>query len=864
MNNAITRFLFDQPVGPVRRPDPSLPSIAHDQGARGDTPIRRRFLRLPLDLTSPDRSRKRGTGRLADLSRRPDVLTTAAGNGTAAFAVNGSDRPAGNPDGASPTARLISDRILVQWSANSTAAQRRSALSSIGANLVEVIHSPLMRRLGQGPVEVIRLKAGMPAEQAIRAYTNRAGVELAEVDWVVGTQALSNDLLYANNGSLWGMYSSDSPTVAGGAGTTNLFGSQAEQAWAAGYTGSSAVVVGVIDEGIDYTHPDLYLNIWLNQGEIKGLSFFNELTDSNGDGLITFRDLNNSSNAGFVTDINANGRIDAGDLLSDLRWADGRDTDANGYIDDLVGWDFFYNTNNPYRAAEGDNHGTHVAGTIGAIGGNGLGVVGVNWDVQLMPLKFLGPNGGYTSGAVAAVNYYANMTSVHGSSAQYIGTNNSWGGGGSSSTLQNAIINGGRVGNLFVAAAGNSASNNDSTASYPANYSTASALGWDAVVAVASITNSGALSSFSSYGSSTVDLAAPGSSINSTVSGGGYANYSGTSMATPHVSGALALLAAALPQSTPQQRLQALYAGTAPTSSLTGRTATGGRLDVNRSLQLLSDAIGTPQPTYTLVAADSTVNEGGSLRFNLSTTHVAANTTLVWKLSGTGITTADVEGGTLQGSVTVDANGKAGFSVTLTNDALTEGAETLVASLFADAGSVTALSSATVTVNDTSQAPPVLDPPRVLWGTTGSDVIVGGTNNDQVAGVPATGTKGGSTGKGQIDTLTGGAGADRFLLADSRGTFYNDGSSRSQGATDHALIKDFSVAEGDRLQLRAGTQILFRNVTINTLATTEIFLGNGDSSFNTADELIARLENTALAPGSGVWVVGNQSWISLV
>jgi hypothetical protein len=202
--------------------------------------------------------------------------------------------------------------------------------------------------------------------------------------------------------------------------------------------------------------------------------------------------------------------------------------------------------------------------------------------------------------------------------------------------------------------------------------------------------------------------------------------------------------------------------------------------------------------------------------------------------------------------------------VSLTNDALTEGAETLVASLFADAGSVTALSSASVTVNDTSQAPPVLDPPRVLWGTTGSDVIVGGANNDQLAGVPATGTKGGSMGKGQIDTVTGGTGADLFLLADGRGTFYNDGNSRSQGATDHALIKDFSITEGDRLQLRAGTQILFRNVTINNLATTEIFLGNGDSSFNTADELVARLENTALASGSGVWVGGNQSWISLV
>ena len=153
---------------------------------------------------------------------------------------------------------------------------------------------------------------------------------------------------------------------------------------------------------------------------------------------------------------------------------------------------------------------------------------------------------------------------------------------------------------------------------------------------------------------------------------------------------------------------------------------------------------------------------------------------------------------------------------------------------------------------------------QILWGTTGSDIITGGIGNDRISGVLASGTTASALGRSQIDTLTGGGGADLFLIADSRGTFYNDGNSRSQGTGDYALIKDFKTAEGDRLQLRAGTQVLYRNVTINGIVNTEIFLGNGDNRFNAADELIARLQNTALAPWSGVAVVGSQSWTTYV
>lgn len=827
------------------------------------------------------------------LEDRPPREPGLGGNGTLAILSGRSRSSSASPAPASTAparARLQENRILVQWNPGSSVSQRNAALQDL-RNLArnsggrsEMIQSRLMERLGQGPVEAISLPQGVSVTQALASYRRRGDLAAVEVDWVVGSQVTANDPYYTSGSQLWGMYSSDSPTVAGGSGTTNRFGSQAEQAWADGRTGSSTTVVGVIDEGIDYTHPDLYLNIWLNPGEISALSFHGSLTDVNGDGLITFPDLNHSSNSAFVSDINLNGRIDAGDLLRDSRWSDGRDGDANGYLDDLVGWDFFNNSNDPFRASDGDNHGTHVAGTIGGIGGNGLGVAGMNWSVQMMPLKFLGPTGGYTSGAIAATNYYANMTlshdGDHGGKAQYVGTNNSWGGGGYSSTLYNAILNGARVGNLFVAAAGNAASNNDTTATYPANYSTSSALGWDAVVSVASITSSGALSSFSNYGATSVDLGAPGSGILSTVAGGGYANYSGTSMAAPHVSGALALMAASFPRATPQELLQALDAATASTPSLQGLTRTGGRLDVQAALLLLAASQGQDpgdgggSATYSLSASTNAVNEGAGVSFSLSSTNVPEGTTLVWRLSG--IAAEDVVGGQLQGVVTVGADGSASFTVNLAADQLSEPSpEAVTAGLYSDATSSTPLASAApVTVNDTSQTP-VTTTPLILWGTTANDTLTGSRGGaagaDQITGVTASGTLAANLGRGQIDTVTGGAGADLFLLADARGGFYNDGRSTNSGSGDHLRINDFNPNE-DRLQLLSGQQYLFRNVTIKGTAFSEIYLGNGDSSFNGRDELVARLEGAPLgAAGSqalgretAVLQVGQASWAHFI
>jgi subtilisin family serine protease len=404
----------------------------------------------------------------------------------------------------------------------------------------------------------------------------------------------SNDPGYTG-GTLWGMLGDTGPMK-------NAYGSQANEAWADGDTGSMTSVVGVIDTGIDYTHPDLYLNIWLNQREIP-TTIRARLNDIDTDGLITFRDLNGAANASYVMDYNRNGRIDAGDLLNDRRWENGTDEDGNGYRDDLIGWDFVSNDNDPF---DDNGHGTHVAGTIGAMGGNGIGVAGVNWSIQMVGLKFLSATGsGATTGAINAVNYFTDAAIRATGVEDFIATNNSWGGGGYSAQMNDAIGRAAQKDILFIAAAGNSALNNDVQATYPANYTTTAIAGYEAVVSVASLTNTGGLSSFSNYGATTVDIAAPGSSIYSTLPGGRYGTYSGTSMATPHVTGAVALYAAENPDASAAEIRAALLGSAAATPSLGGMVATGGRLDIG-ALMDTSPTLPTPMDVIAGNAATAT------------------------------------------------------------------------------------------------------------------------------------------------------------------------------------------------------------------------------------------------------------------
>ncbi|MSR26046.1 MAG: hypothetical protein EXS06_03360 [Planctomycetaceae bacterium] len=361
-----------------------------------------------------------------------------------------------------------------------------------------------------------------------------AGVRYVEPDFVITTSATPNDPSYSR---LWGLNNSGQT---GGVADADM---DVAEAWEV-TAGSRSVVVAVIDTGIDYNHPDLAANIWRNPGEIAG---------------------------------------------------DGIDNDRNGYADDVRGWDFANNDADPF---DDEGHGTHVAGTIGAVGNNGVGIVGVSWNVSLIALKFLGADGsGSTSGAIAAINYATRMRQSFG--VNVVATNNSWGGGGFSSALRDAIAAGGSAGVLCVAAAGNESADNDATPSYPANYA------GDAVISVAATDSSNRLATFSNYGVTTVDVAAPGVGIYSTVPGNGYASYSGTSMATPHVTGTVALLAAANPRATAAELRTAILSTTVPLPALAGKVATGGLVNAAAALAAVggggSEPPAQPAPTADVI-----------------------------------------------------------------------------------------------------------------------------------------------------------------------------------------------------------------------------------------------------------------------
>jgi Subtilase family len=289
----------------------------------------------------------------------------------------------------------------------------------------------------------------------------------------------------------------------------------ADAAWNSS-TGSTGVVAAVIDTGIDQSHPDLAANTWVNPGE-----------DCSGC------------------------RTDA------------VDNDANGYVDDWRGWDFVNDDNNPM---DDHGHGTHVAGTIGAVGNNAAGVVGVNWRVRLMAVKFLSASGsGTTADAVSAVLY----ASAKGASV----LNNSWSGDEFSQALGDAIDAADEGNALFVAAAGNEGRDTDAFPAYPSSYTQPN------VLSVAASDASDAPAFFSNYGRDSIDLAAPGVDILSTWTGGSYASSSGTSMAAPHVSGVAALARALFPSAS-DVGLKALLLRTSHSAApLAGMTASGARLD---------------------------------------------------------------------------------------------------------------------------------------------------------------------------------------------------------------------------------------------------------------------------------------------
>jgi subtilisin family serine protease len=673
-----------------------------------------------------------------------------------------------NPN-ASPLAPHRPGEVLVQFDDSMGLAFRGQALAQVGGAVAD----RLLDRGGVGELTRVTLGKGVTVEHAIEILSRMNGVRFAEPDYILGIEAVSNDTAVAG-GQTWGLY--------GDVGSpANAYGSQATEAWAAGFTGGTKVAVGMIDSGVDYTHPDLYQNIWLNQREIP-TAIRAGLKDVDSDGLITFRDLNNTANASYVSDRNANARIDAGDLLNDARWEDGADEDGNGYADDLIGWDFVNNDNDPM---DDHGHGTHVSGTIAATGGNGAGVAGVAWSAQVVALKFLDAAGsGYGSNSVKAIDYFTNQAKAA-AGVDFAATNNSWGGGGASQATLDAITRGAQQQVLFVAAAGNGGAdqvgdNNDAVANYPSNYSTLATAGYEAVIGVAAITNTGALASYSNYGDTTVDLGAPGSGIYSTTRGGGYGYMSGTSMATPHVTGAIALYSAAAPAASAAKIRTDLLGSTIHTASLDGKVASDGRLDVQA---FLARSGASPAPSPGGVSVTGTA--GADLITPTATApgqaYPGASADTLAGLAGNdtldGGAGADrMEGGPANDTYYVDnvgdqvieteADGGGGVDIVRSTVSFTLGANVERLALLGT-GAISGVGN---------------EVGNYLVGNAGANQLSGLGGGDYLRGYDGADTLNGGAG---ADRLQGGPGADRFVLA------------RGQAAGD--IIDDFGA--DDVLQL---------------------------------------------------------------
>lgn len=357
--------------------------------------------------------------------------------------------------------------------------------------------------------QLVQLPDNVSTGEGLEQYSNFAGIESAQPNYIYRVALAPNDFWFGNGG-MYGMQKISAPA-----------------AWET-TTGDSNIVVAVIDTGIRYTHEDLAPNMWQNPGEID---------------------------------------------------ANGVDDDGNGYVDDYYGYDFNNNNGNPIDEY---GHGTHCAGTIGAVGNNTMGVVGVNWNVRIMSLKIHNAQGVATSADVIEAFNYARMMKNRGVNIRV--TNNSYGGCSEScgydQATKDAIDAAGQAGILNVFAAGNNNSNNETTPFYPSSYNSPS------ILAVAASDANDNRAGFSNYGALGVDLAAPGHQIVSTFknSDSNYAYANGTSMAAPHVAGAAALLLAANPNLSVASLKATLMNTVNVLPQLNGVVKTGGRLNLAQAI----------------------------------------------------------------------------------------------------------------------------------------------------------------------------------------------------------------------------------------------------------------------------------------
>jgi subtilisin family serine protease len=493
-----------------------------------------------------------------------------------------------------------------------------------------------------------------------------------------------------------------------------------------------------------------------------------------------------------------------------------------------------------------NGHGTHVAGTIGALV-NGKGVVGVAPGAQIVSLKVNNRDGfGDDITTTEAVNYAAYIINSYNLDKSKVVINLSLS-GTYSSRLDAAIKNAADQGIKFSVSSGNNGKDAD-------GYSPASAGDHPNVYTVSAVNNQYVMPFWSNWDRidsndfvDDVDLTAPGVGVLSYYKNGQLSYLSGTSMAAAHVSG---LLITGGVQA--GNYVTPYYSGTSDQFAITAT-----------QVFVPSDTLSTPQepyvapsPTYTLNTSTS-IDEGQILNVEVLTTNVKAGSYVHWEISGTGIDMADFNAiNNLWGASLVDSDGKAIIKFDIKNDNLTEGNEVIRLVLF-DGGHSSnkkQVGEAFITIQDTSKTP-VITTPQSLWGTVESDIITGGDGPDRITGVLSSGTDAVSMGLGQIDVLTGGLGADVFLLGDSRGVFYDDRIKNNFGALDYALIKDFKRGE-DKLQLKNRNSYIFNAYEGNLFIYLDLNRNrNLETTGVNQDELIAILEGVTALSNSDLLMV---------
>lgn len=419
--------------------------------------------------------------------------------------------------------RQKSQQLLVKFREGVTVPQMQSLMTGFSATRLDGFYQPRRLPALAARMQSWRVVSFAPGTNVSSVYQSL--MRRGEVEAVAPNAILRVQATPNDLDSrLWGLHNTGQT---GGRADADI---DAPEAWNT-ITQASNVTVAVIDTGVDYRHPDLAANMWTNPGEIPG---------------------------------------------------NGIDDDGNGYVDDVYGYDFANNDGDPM---DDNSHGTHVAGTIGAVGHNGLGVVGVAWRTKIMALKFIGADGyGLTADAINAILYAADMGAKV--------SNNSWGGlawdrGGVlfSKPLQDAIQTAADAGMLFVAAAGNDGTFTDEhSTAVPAGLPVAN------IISVAATDHHDELAWFSNHGAVEVDIAAPGVSILSTVPNGGYDSYQGTSMASPHVAGAAALLFAQNPGITYHEVKAILMNRADVVPGTATKVASGGRLNLNKAVRFRSGA----------------------------------------------------------------------------------------------------------------------------------------------------------------------------------------------------------------------------------------------------------------------------------